>query len=63
MLEMAMYKVKREILTTSEGVVVADSMEEATTKLLAGEWEYGRTEVTDDKVVSCEEVVVVEDNN
>ena len=60
---MAMYKVKREILTTSEGVVVADSMEEATTKLLAGEWEYGRTEVTDDKVVSCEEVVVVEDNN
>ena len=58
-----MYKVKREILTTSEGVVVADSMEEATTKLLAGEWEYGRTEVTDDKVVSCEEVVVVEDNN
>ena len=58
MLEMAMYKVKREILTTSEGVVVADSMEEATTKLLAGEWEYGRTEVTDDKVVSCEEVIV-----
>ena len=58
-----MYRVRREITTTSEGVVVADSMEEATTKLLAGEWEYGRTEVSDDKVISCEEVVVVEDNN
>lgn len=55
---MATYRVRREILTTSEGVVVADSIEEANTKLMSGEWEYGRTEVTDDKIVSCEEIVV-----
>ena len=60
---MATYRVRREILTTSEGVVVADSIEEATAKLMSGEWEYGRTEVADDKVVSCEEIVVVEDDN
>lgn len=60
---MGIYKVIREITTTSEGVVVADSIEEATAKLMSGEWEYGRTEVADDKVVSCEEIVVVEDDN
>ena len=60
---MAMYRVLREITTISEGVVVADSIEEATTKLMSGEWEYGKTEVKDDQVVSCEEIVVVEDNN
>ena len=58
-----MYRVLREITTISEGVVVADSIEEATTKLMSGEWEYGKTEVKDDQVVSCEEIVVVEDNN
>ncbi len=60
---MATYRVRREITTTSEGVVIADNVEEATVKLMSGEWEYGRTEVTDDKVVSCEEIVVVEDDN
>ena len=57
-----MYKVRREMITTSEGVVYADSVEEATAKLMSGEWEYGRTEVTDDNIVSCEEIVVVEEN-
>ena len=50
------------MITTSEGVVYADSVEEATAKLMSGEWEYGRTEVTDDNIVSCEEIVVVEEN-
>ena len=57
---MATYRVRREITTTSEGVVIADNVEEATAKLMSGEWEYGRTETTEDKVVSCEEIIIAE---
>lgn len=60
---MATYRVRREVVTISEGIVIATDAEEANIKIMAGQWEYGRTEVSDDKVISCEEVVVVEDNN
>ena len=60
---MATYRVRREVVTIGEGIVIATDAEEANIKIMAGQWEYGRTEVSDDKVISCEEVVVVEDNN
>ena len=60
---MATYRVRREVVTISEGIVIATDAEEANIKIMAGQWEYGRTEVSDDKVISCEEGVVVEDNN
>ena len=58
---MATYRVRREVITISEGIVIASDAEEASIKIMNGEWEYGRTEVSDDKVVSCDEVTVVDD--
>ena len=58
---MATYRVRREVITISEGIVIASDAEEASIKIMNGEWEDGRTEVSDDKVVSCDEVTVVDD--
>ena len=51
---MALYRVRRQITSVAEGVVKADTSIEAEDKIKNGKWEYGRTEVSDDRILSCE---------
>ena len=51
---MAQFRVRRQIISVAEGVVKAETPTEAEQKIIRGEWEYGRTQVTDDKILSCE---------
>ena len=58
---MATFRVRRQITTVAEGVVEADTPTEAEKKIREGKWEYGRTKVTDDTILSCELMTVVEE--
>ena len=58
---MAMFKVRREIISLAEGVVEAETPTEAHDKIRNGKWEYGRTTVESDKIISCDLLEVVEE--
>lgn len=57
---MALFRVSREIISLAEGVVEAETPIEAEDKIKNGKWEYGRTIVTSDKIISCELMQLVE---
>jgi|ETNmetMinimDraft_26_1059896.scaffolds.fasta_scaffold713423_1 hypothetical protein len=56
---MALFRVTREIVSLSEGVVEAETPSEAEIKIKRGEWEYGRTTTESDKIVSCDLIELI----